>query len=88
MTSFGCHSAFMFPYVFYVYTEALVCYVMLFFCHIKCFSYKTIHEEYFPIPQNDNYLVVHEKPELFSHLPFGTDDFVHKKQVLFLYRCA
>ena len=65
MTSFGCHIAFMFPSmrtILCVYIKALVCVLLISFCHIKWVSYKTIHEEYFPT-KNDNYLAVHEKPE-------------------------
>ena len=65
-TSFGCHIAFMFPWMrafFFVCTlKRLSAFCYAHCCHIKCFSYKTIHEEYFPT-KNDNYLDVHEKPE-------------------------
>ena len=52
MTSFGCHIAFMFPWmrttiILCILTRlCAICYAH--FCHIKCFSYKTIHEESFP----------------------------------------
>ena len=53
MTSFGCHIAFMFPWMhfLFVYMEVLVRVLLCsFFAIFKVFhtTYKTIHEEYFP----------------------------------------
>ena len=53
MTSFGCHIAFMFPWMhfLFVYMEVLVRVLLCsFFAIFKVFNttYKTIHEEYFP----------------------------------------
>ena len=52
MTSFGCHIAFMFPWMrtncFVCKWKCLCAFYYAHFCHIKSISYKTIHEEYFP----------------------------------------
>ena len=54
-------------------------------CHIKCFSYKTIHEEYFPTKKMTTNLPCMRSlsTELFSHLPFHTDGFVHNNMYYF-----
>ena len=67
--------------------DALVWVLLSLFCHIKSFSYKTIHEEYFPT-KDDNYLAVHEKPEhiaIFTPtVPHGWFLYINIKNVFFL----
>ena len=84
ITSFGCHIAFMFPWMrtfFFVCTlKRLSTFCYAHCCHIKCFSYKTIHEEYFPT-RGARHITI-----FAPTIPHGWF-FVHKNMYYFLIYC-
>ena len=87
MTSFGCHIAFMFPFL--EYAQIVLCVngsacahsIMLIFAILNVFHTRQSTKNTF-LPKNDNYIAVHEKPELFSQLPFSMDGFVHRTCII------
>ena len=89
MTSFGCHIAFMFPWMtriilFCVHGSACVRSVMLIFA-INFFHTRQSTKNSF-LPKNDNYLAVHEKPEHIAiFAPTVPHGFIHK---ICIIRCA
>ena len=89
MMSFGCHIAFMFLWMrttFFVCTWKRLCaFCYSHCCHFKCFSYKTIHEEYFPTKKRQLHCRAREaRAHSYCRTYRSTRMVLYIKHVLFL----